>query len=66
MQEVHMAKRLDRSDIVTFEELLMSVVIPVDAVTQLLFEKGFFTELEFFAKLKEVQQEYQSRRAAKT
>ena len=48
-----MATKLDQSEIVTFQELLMSNVIALDAVTKLLIEKGFFTEAEFFAKLKE-------------
>ena len=37
--------------------------IQLDAVTQLLIEKGIITEEEFFMKLKQVQAEYVSRRA---
>jgi hypothetical protein len=43
----------------------MSNSIQVDAVAQVLIEKGVFTEQEFYAKLKEVQYEYESRPGAK-
>ena len=42
----------------------MSNSIQVDAVAQLLIEKGVFTEQEFYAKLKEVQYEYEARKSA--
>jgi hypothetical protein len=61
-----MAERLDDRQVVTGEELLMSQMIQLDTITQLLIKKGIFTEQEFFMKLKEVQVEYQSRKAAKT
>jgi hypothetical protein len=50
-----MAKRLNQKELVTFEQLLMSGSIQVDALAQLLTEKGVFTEREFYAKLKQVQ-----------
>ncbi len=59
-----MAQQLDQSETVTFKELLKSNAIQVDAVAQLLIEKGVFTVQEFSAKLKEVQSEYDNRRAA--
>jgi len=34
----------------------------VDALCQLLIEKGVITEREFFTKLKRVQQDYESKR----
>ena len=38
----------------------MANSIQVDALAQLLIEKGIITKDEFFAKLKQVQSEYQS------
>jgi beta-N-acetylglucosaminidase len=59
-----MAQQLDQSETVTFKELLMSNAIQVDAVAQLLIEKGVFTVQEFSAKLKEVQYAYEVRKSA--
>jgi len=56
-----MAEKLDPKELVSFEEILVSNTIQVDAVTQLLIEKGFFTKEEFFEKLKRVQVEYQKK-----
>ena len=58
-----MAEKLDEKEMVKSEELLMSQMIQLDAVNQLLIEKGIITEEEFVAKLKQVQYEYESRRA---
>ena len=55
-----MAEKLDPKELVTFKELLMANSIQLDAIAQLLIEKGFFTKEEFFAKLKQVQSQYQS------
>jgi len=55
-----MAEKLDPSELVSFKELLMANSMQVDAIAQLLIEKGFFTKEEFFAKLKQVQSQYQS------
>ena len=55
-----MAEKLDPKEIVSFKELLMANSIQVDAIAQLLIEKGIITKEEFFAKLKQVQSEYQS------
>ena len=54
-----MAQKLDSSELVSFKELLMANSIQVDAAIQLLIEKGFFTQDEFFTKLKKVQFQYQ-------
>ena len=54
-----MARKLDDSEIVDFKELLMANSIQVDTAVQLLIEKGFFTQDEFFTKLKQVQAQYQ-------
>jgi methionyl-tRNA formyltransferase len=61
-----MAEKMDDGQVVSQGELLMSQMIQLDAVTQLLIEMGIFTEQEFFAKLKEVQAQYQSRKASKS
>lgn len=54
-----MAEKLDPNELVSFKELLMANSIQVDAVAQLLIEKGIINEEEIFAKLKQVQSEYQ-------
>ena len=56
-----MAEKLDPSELVDFEELLISNTIQIDAVTQLLIEKGIFTKEEFFDMLKRVQMEYKGK-----
>ena len=56
-----MAEKLDPSELVSFKELLMANSIQVDAIAQLLIEKGVFTNQEFFDMLKQVQAEYQRR-----
>ena len=53
-----MAEKLDPDEMVSFKELLISNSIQIDAVTQLLIEKGIFTKEEFFEMLKQVQMEY--------
>jgi len=55
-----MAEKLDPNELVSFKELLMTSSIQVDAIAQLLIEKGIFTKEEFFAMLKKVQLEYKS------
>jgi hypothetical protein len=54
-----MAEQLDQSELVSFKELLMANSIQVDALAQLMIEKGIITKEEFFGKLKQVQMEYQ-------
>ncbi len=60
-----MAQKLDDNELVSFKELLMANSIQVDTAVQLLIEKGFFTEAEFFTKLKQVQAEYQKNESDK-
>ncbi len=60
-----MAEKLDEKELVSFEKLLRANTIQVDTVTQLLIEKGIFSEQELFTKLKQVQYEYESKRASK-
>jgi len=57
------AEILSNKDLVTFKELLISNSIQVDALAQLLIEKGLISQEEFYTKLKEVQSEYDSRKA---
>jgi len=59
-----MAKKLDPSELVNFKELLMANSMQVDAIAQLLIEKGVFTKEEFFDMLKRVQMEYKSKNNA--
>ena len=54
-----MAEKLDDKELGTFKELLITNAIQVDALAKLLIEKGIITEEEFYAKLKQVQLEYQ-------
>ena len=56
-----MAEKLDPSELVNFKELLMANSMQVDAIAQLLIEKGVFTKEEFFDMLKQVQMEYKSK-----
>jgi hypothetical protein len=53
-----MAELLDSNDVVEFKELLMANTIQIDTMYQLLIQKGYFTEVEFLAKMKEVQADY--------
>ena len=57
-----MAEQLDPKELVSFQELLTANMIQTDTVTQLLIEKGIIPEQEFYAKLKLVQAEYQTRK----
>ena len=54
-----MAQKLDDSEIVEFKELLIANSIQTDTLVQLLIEEGIISEQKFFAKLKEVQAQYQ-------
>ena len=53
-----MAKKLNPKEVATFEELLISNSIQIEALTQLLVEKGLINFKEVFEKLKEVQKNY--------
>ena len=56
-----MAEKLDPKELVEFKELLIANSIQVDALAQLLIEKGIITQKEYMEKLKQVQIEYQIR-----
>jgi hypothetical protein len=54
-----MADKLDQIEAVDYREILIANSIRVDALAQLLIEKRFITEQEFFAKLKQEQSDYE-------
>ena len=58
-----MEEKLDDTELVYFKEMLMANSIQVDALYQLLIEKGLITEEEFYCKLKEVQAEYLNKKS---
>jgi hypothetical protein len=43
-----MAKKLDPAELVSFKEFLMANSIQIDALCQLLIEKGIITQNKFF------------------
>ena len=53
-----MAQKLDNKELVHLREFMMASPIQLDAVTQLLIEKGIITEETLFAQLKGIQAEY--------
>jgi hypothetical protein len=55
-----MGRKLDEKDLVSFKELLMANSKMVDTLAQLLIQKGVFTEEEFYARLKDVDRQYQA------
>ena len=57
-----MVHEIDSKELVEFREMVMVNTIQVDTMYQLLVQKGFFTEAEFLAKIKEVQADYQNSR----
>ncbi len=60
-----MAEKLDEKELASFKEMLMANSIEVDAVAQLLIEKGIFTETDFHSKLSQVLHEYQEKQKEK-
>jgi len=60
-----MAEKLDQKEITTTEELIMANMYQLDAVTQLLIEKGIISEQEFFTRLKLVQKEWERKKGLK-
>ena len=49
----------ENKEMVSIEELMMAQMVRLDAVSQLLVEKGLISEEEFYTKLQQVQAEYQ-------
>ena len=60
-----MTEKLDEKELVSFKEFLIAHSIQVDALSQLLIERGIITEQEFYTKLKQVQHDYESKRRSK-
>ena len=56
-----MAQILDKSELVTFKELLMANSIQVDALAQLLIEERIIDEQKFYSKLKQAKVQYQNK-----
>ena len=54
-----MAYELDPKELVDFREMVMVNTIQVDTMYQLLIQKGYFAEVEFLEKMKEVQADYE-------
>jgi len=54
-----MAEALDPRETVDFKELLIATMIEVQAIAEILFEKGIISQDEYVAKLKHVQTQYQ-------
>lgn len=49
-----MATELDPKELVTIQEMVMANTIQVDTMYQLFIQKGYFTEAEFLANMREV------------
>ena len=56
-----MTEKLDDKELVTFKEMLITNSIQVYALAQLLIDKGIITRDDYFKKLSDVQQIYQSK-----
>ena len=50
----------ENKEMVSIEELMMAQMVRLDAISQLLVEKGLISEEEFYTKLQQVQAEYQN------
>jgi hypothetical protein len=50
-----MTTKLNDDELVSFKELLMSNEIYMEAIVQLLVDKGVFTKQELLGKIKQVQ-----------
>ncbi len=60
--ENSMAIPIDKNQVVSFDELLMSQVIQQEALTRLLVEKGIFTKEEFVEMVRGADWEMKKRR----
>ena len=58
-----MAEEDESRELVSFQEMLIVNSIQVDALAQLLIEQGIITRDDYFKKLADVQQSYQSKSA---
>ena len=57
--EVIVTDRGDTNEIATIQDLLMANSMQLDAIAQLLIEKGVFSKEDLFDMLKRIQKEYQ-------
>jgi hypothetical protein len=57
--EVILADPSDSNEIATIQDLLMANSMQLDAIAQLLIEKGVFSKEDLFNMLKRIQKEYQ-------
>jgi hypothetical protein len=57
--EVIVADQSDSNEITTIQDLLMANSMQLDAIAQLLIEKGIFSKEDLFNMLKRIQKEYQ-------
>ena len=57
-----MAKPLDPKEVVTVQELAVSNMLELEALRQLLFEKGIITEVEFIERFKRLTKEMKEKR----
>lgn len=55
-----MAEKLSPKELVSFEEIMITNSMEIEALTQLLVEKGILTFEEIFKKLKEVKKNYKN------
>ena len=58
-REVIVAEQGDTNEISTIQDLLMANSMQLDAIAQLLIEKGVFSKEDLFDMLKRIQKEYQ-------
>ena len=57
-----MAKPLDPKEIVTIQEIAISNMLEIEALRQLLFEKGIITEEEFISRFRKLDKEMRKKR----
>jgi len=57
--EMIVLDKSDSNEIATIQDLLMANSMQLDAIAQLLIEKGIFSKEELFDMLKRIQKEYQ-------
>lgn len=54
-------ENFEANEMSTFKDLLLANSLQIDAVAQLLIEKGVFSKDEFFDMLKRIQSEYEKK-----
>ena len=53
-----MAGKFEANEIVDLQEIIISNAIQLEALTQMLLERGLFSEEELFATLRTVEEKY--------